>query len=322
MNLRHLLSWKGLFYGALLPALRQLGPARGDALLGLCGRFATLWPPRGRAVARGLSRARTALDIIGDDSTLRPRLAANAWRFLARDCGLQGLDDDALFGLFDVQGVEALESALAEGHGALLVGSHLGAHLAGLHWLYRRGLPLRLLVQRPKHISAELNRRFDEEGPHPQAGFFLRRDLPPGQCVERLLRARAALRAGLPVYLNGDIPWGGPNTRAGRFLGQNRRFLSVWTDLSVLTRTPVFLVFCTHQPGGRYDLTIEPLGTLPAGGENVAVACYLKRLEAAITARPDDAPAHLLWPCYGPPATAATAAAPRPSRRVAAAPLT
>lgn len=322
MNVRHLLSWKSLFYDALLPALRRLGPARADALLGFLGGLsAFLWPPRGRELARGLARGRTALGTHEDTAAFRPRLAANAWRFLARDCGLEGLSDDQVTGLFDVEGVELLEAALAEGRGALLVGSHLGGHLAALHWFYRRGLPLRLLVQRPKHISAELNRHFDREGPHAQTGFFLRRDLPSGQCVERLLRARAALRDGLAVYLNGDIPWGGPNTRSGRFLGNDHRFLSVWTDLSVLTGAPVFLVFCTHEPGGRYALTIEPQGTLTAGDENAAVARYLKRLEAAIAARPDDAPAHLLWPCYGPPTSAATGAARRPSRRVASLPL-
>ena len=145
------------------------------------------------------------------------------------------------------------------GRGAVLVGSHLGAHVAGLHWLYRRGVPLRLLVQRPGHVSGELNRRFDRiDDPHPQSGFFLRRDMATGQCVERLVRTRAALRDGLAVYLNGDIPWPGPNTRPGRLLGQHRRFLSVWTDLAALTRAPVFLIFCTHRPGGRYALTIDP----------------------------------------------------------------
>ena len=48
--------------------------------------------------------------------------------------------------------------------------------------------------------------------PYPQAGFFVRRDLSPVMAVERILRARAALRDGLAVYLTGDIPWSGPNS--------------------------------------------------------------------------------------------------------------
>jgi predicted LPLAT superfamily acyltransferase len=205
------------------------------------------------------------------------------------------------------------------GHGAILVGSHLGGHIAALHWLYRRGLPMRLLVQRPRHVSGELHRRFDLDGPHPQAGFFLRRDLPPGAAAGRMLRARAALRDGLAIYLTGDIPWQGPNARPGRLLGLTQSFLSSWTDLAVLARAPVFLMFCTHRPDGRFSLTIEPPWTLAPGDEPAAVARYLARLETEIAAHPADAVAHLLWPCYGPPrATSSPIPSLRPSRRVAA----
>src|SRR5258708_2064015 len=83
-----------------------------------------------------------------------------------------------------------------------------------------------------------------------------RRALSPVMAVERILRARSALRDGLAVYLTADIPWDGPNSRPGRLLGQTHRFLSVWADLAVQTRVPVFLVFCNHRGGGRYTLTI------------------------------------------------------------------
>src|SRR5206468_12722861 len=112
-----------------------------------------------------------------------------------------------------------------------------------------------LLVRRPRHVSTELDRRFDRAEAHPQSEFFLRRGLSPALAAERLLRARAALRDGLAVYLSGDIPWSGSNTRPGRLLGRSRTFLAVWADLAVVTRAPVFLVFCTHRPGGRYALT-------------------------------------------------------------------
>jgi phosphatidylinositol dimannoside acyltransferase len=315
VTLRHLFSWKSLFYDLLLPSLRLLGPIRADAALGALGRLALLGPSRRRELAAALDRARAALGAPWDTHALVPALAANAARFQARDYPLDAQPDAAALARFDVQGEDQLRAALREGRGAVLVGSHLGAHVAGLHGLYRKGLPLRLLVQRPRHVSAELDRRFDRaDGPHPQPGFFLRRDLSPGQCVERLLRARAALRDGLAVYLNGDIPWTGPNTRPGRLLGQPLRFLSVWTDLALLTRAPVFLIFCTHRSRGRYCLTIEPLG--PITDADAALARYLSRLEAEIAAHPADAVAHLLWPCYGPPASSPTR---RPSRRAAAA---
>jgi phosphatidylinositol dimannoside acyltransferase len=87
----------------------------------------------------------------------------------------------------------------------------------------------------------------------------------------------------------------------------------------VQTRVPVFLVFCNHRGGGRYGLTIDPPWMLRRGDEPAAVVRYFDRLEHAIAADPTDAVAHLLWPCYGPPARHAVPAH-RPGRRVAAVP--
>jgi lauroyl/myristoyl acyltransferase len=305
-RLRRVLSWKFVFYDLLLPALRMLGPTRGDAILGLLGRLAMAVRPRRRRRFRAsLARASAALDADWSiDSTL-PALAANAARFLGRDYPLDQQPDEAILARFDVRGYERLRATLADGRGAILVGSHLGAHIAGVHWLFRRGVPLRLLVQRPRHVSRELNRRFDARGPHPQTEMFLRRDLSRAGAVERVFRARAALRDGLAIYLNGDIPWTGPNTCTCRLLGRPQRFLAIWTELAVLTSAPVFLVFCTHLPGGRFALEIEAMGHLHSGEEESAVADYLKQLEARIEASPADAVAHLGWPCYvSPPAPA------------------
>jgi lauroyl/myristoyl acyltransferase len=300
-RLRHVWSWKFVFYDMLLPALRALGPGNGDRILAALGRLALSLQPRRRARLRtALRRAATALDADWSIRAIWPELAANTARFLARDYPLDRQCDDAALARFDVRGEERLRAAMERGQGAILVGSHLGAHIAGVHWFYRRGVPLRLLVQRPRHVSAELNRRFDAPGPHPQADFFLRRDLSPALAVERLLRARAALRDGLAIYMNGDIPWAGPNTCPGRLLGRPQRMLAIWTELAVLTRAPVFLVFCTHAPGGRFALDIEPLGWLRPGEEAVAVADYLRQLEARIANSPADAVAHLVWPCYEP----------------------
>ncbi len=300
-RLRHVWSWKFAFYDILLPALRALGPAWGDRILGSLGRLAMAIRPRRRARLRSaLRRAGAALDADWSMPTVWPALAANTARFLARDYPLDGQPDAAVLARFDVRGYERLRVALERGRGAILVGSHLGAHIAGVHWLYRRGLPLRLLVQRPRHVSRELNGRFDAEGPHRQSDLFLRRDLSPAVAVERLLRACAALRDGLAIYMNGDIPWSGPNTCPGRLLGRSHRMLAIWTELAVLTQAPVFLVFCTHAPAGRFALEIEPLGWLRPGEEATAVADYLRQLEGRIANSPADAVAHLVWPCYEP----------------------
>jgi len=291
-----------VFYHLLLPALRRLGPARGDVILGLLGRLAmAVRPRRRRRLRAALALASAALDADWSIKTTWPALAANTARFLARDYPLDCQPTEAVLRRFDVRGYERLRATMAEGRGAILVGSHLGAHIAGVHWLFRRDVPLRLLVQRPRHVSRELNRRFDAGGPHPQDKMFLRRDLSPAVAVERVLQARAALRDGLAIYLNGDIPWAGPNTCAGLLLGRHQRLLAIWTELAVLTGAPVFLVFCTHLPSGRFTLEIEAIGHLRLGEEETAVADYLKQLEARIATCPAEAVAHLAWPCYESP---------------------
>jgi phosphatidylinositol dimannoside acyltransferase len=301
-GLRRIMSWKFVFYDLLLPGLRRLGPAYGDGLLGFLGWVSmTARPHRGTRLREALVRARAALDADWPIETTWSRLAANTARFLARDYPLDRLPDEAVLKRFDVRGFERLSATLNEGQGAILVGSHLGAHIAGLHWLFRRGLPLRLLVQRPRHVSRELNHRFDAAGIHPQVEMFLRRDLSPAVAIERVFRARAALRDGMAIYLNGDIPWTGPNTCAGRLLGRPQRLLAIWTELAVLTGAPVFFVFCTHLPRGRFALEIEAMGHLRPGEEQTAVADYLKQLEARIATSPADAVAHLVWPCYQSP---------------------
>jgi lauroyl/myristoyl acyltransferase len=315
-RLRHVWSWKFVFYDVLLPALRALGPARGDRILCGLGRMALALQPRRRARLRSaLRRAGAALEADWLIREIWPALAANTARFQARDYPLDRQTDEAVLSRFDVRGYERLRAAIDRGRGAILVGSHLGAHIAGVHWLYRRGLPLRLLVQRPRHVSGELNRRFDAGGPHPQAALFLRRDLSMAVAVERVLRARAALRDGLAIYLNGDIPWSGPNTCPGRLLGRPQRMLAIWTELAVLTQAPVFLVFCTHAPAGRFSLEIEPLGWLRPGEEAMAVADYLRQLESRIANSPADAVAHLVWPCYEPHTHPAPMPGPARNRR-------
>ena len=263
MTFRHLLSWKFGFYELLLPALRRLGPARCDAILGGLGRLiAALWPPR-RTELTGARSGEAALGADWDPEAVRPALAANCGpvpgpRLPPRRPPTTTSSPGSTSGASRTSKPRSAAAA-----GPSWWGATWGATSRRCTGSYRRGVPLRLLVQRPRHVSSELDRRFDRDGPHPQSGFFLRRDLSPALAAERLLRARAALRDGLAVYLSGDIPWSGPNTRPGRLLGRTRPFLSVWADLAVLTRVPVFLLFCTHRPGGRYALTIEPPGPSP-----------------------------------------------------------
>src|SRR5208283_4232686 len=172
--LRRIFCWKFAFYELFLPLLRTLGPSRSDAVLRRLGQiFTLLWPGRRARLRNSLMKVRDALDL-----------------------------DGTVFERFEVLGYEHLERALAAGVGVILVGSHLGAYIAGLHWLFRKRLPVRALVQRPWHVSRKLSHWFDgAQGPYAQSEMSLRRDLPPADAIELLIRARAALRDGLALYL-------------------------------------------------------------------------------------------------------------------------
>jgi lauroyl/myristoyl acyltransferase len=297
MTPRQFTSWKGWFYGVILPALRLLGPESGDAALGAIGRLAHVaWPPRRRAMERATTRAARLLGPSFEPLVFGRDLAAGVARFTARDVVLEGLTDADFHARYDVRGDRAFLDALATGKGVVIVGAHLGAYIPALHWIYRLGIPLRTLIQKPQHVSRSLRRRFEmRDGFLPQSAMHLRRDLSPSHAAERILQARGALRAGMAVYLCGDIPW--PSGRAGALLGENQRVLSLWADLAAATGAFVVPVFGLHR-GGRIQLTFDPPWTVEHGGEAPAVARYLSRLGQVISAEPAQAVAFWTWPGY------------------------
>ena len=285
------IGWKPVFYDAILPMLRCLGPSRCDAALGILGRAVSALSSRD-----AIASANAALQADWDLAKTQSSLNANVSRFAARDYPLDGLSDPQCFDRFDVHGYEHFESARDRGRGVIILGCHLGAYLSGIHWLFRRGVSLRLLAQRPSHVSRYLQAMLDRDDvAHPQSGFSLRRRMPAGEGAGRLVRARAALKDGLAVYVCGDIPWPSSQARTGRFLGQDRPFQAVWADLAEITGAAIVPIFSHHEPNGRYAITFEP--PFPPDPKT-AVPRYLKRLEAEILARPSEAVAYLTWPCY------------------------
>src|SRR6266536_3192798 len=51
-------------------------------------------------------------------------------------------------------------------------GHHFGSHMMPAHWLVRAGYPLRLFMERPRHISKFLSREFEADGPMAQKKLF------------------------------------------------------------------------------------------------------------------------------------------------------
>lgn len=292
--LRHFLSRKTWFYGVVLPMARRLGPAGGDALLGRLGRLVPL---------KGVDRARLgrASDRLGADWDLEATsaaLRANGPRFAARDYLLSGLSDAEALRRFHIEGLEHLDAARGAGRGVVLLGSHFGAYMPAFHWLARVRMPIRLLVQRPHHVSPELAALFDAEAEHPQRAFFLKRGMPADEGARRVWHARAILRDGMALAVNGDVAWPSGCARRGRLLGVEQGFLGVWADLAVLTGAAVVPYFARHLPEGRYTIRFDVPWSIGPGDESAAVAAYLSRLEREIRAHPAEAVAHLTWPSF------------------------
>jgi len=299
VTIRRIFTWKSLVYGAMLPALRPF-PVFAERVLAACGRLCWALPHRRRRLARQLDAAAGALNLPPLGPADRSNFAANTARFVARDYLLGRFDDQEPDRRFEISGREHIINALRDGRGVLLLGSHFGAHVAGIHWLNRQGWPLRMLIQRPKHVSKRLAGAFDRDAgdPFAQSAFFLRRHLPPIECARRVLRVHEAIRRGMVVYLSGDVPWESRNARPARLLGREQTFLSVWADLAALTGAPVVPMFCGHRPGGGHRLTFDTPWHVRPGEEGEAVERYIRRLERAIRDDPTDAVAHITWPCY------------------------
>ena len=172
MKLRRSLDWKSWYYEVILPALRRLGPEGCDLALSRLGRaYARTSPGRRGEIGRAVARTRAVLGARWDEAEVARAVEANLARFSARDYPLDGLADDEVASRFEVEGAEHLDSAAAKGRGVIVVGSHLGAYLPAQHWLYRRGIPLRLLVQRPDTSRASYTGGSTWAGRSPSRAF-------------------------------------------------------------------------------------------------------------------------------------------------------
>lgn len=287
----HRMSWKSLYYGPWMALLKRLPPARADAL------NRALWQGFTQASPRGRARMRTALAAAaaaGCDTVSADTLATQASRMLARDCWLRPDRDNSLV---EVEGFDAVAKLAERGQGAVLLGCHMGGYIRALHWLYRRNLPIRMLVQCPSHVSPELKSRLDvRDGAFPQQSLFVKRGLSTQSCVERILKAHAAVRSGILMYLCGDIPW--HKGRDGEFLNTTRRFQTIWLDLALATGAPVIPVFGCFGSNGRLQIQFDTPFHVDRNDPDAALHRYLARLTDVVRACPDQAWPYWSWPAY------------------------
>ena len=249
-----------------------------------------------QAVARG----RSLLGCQWDVPEVSRELAGNHVLWRTRDLLLDGVTDDRARAMFAVTGRENLDAAYGEGRGCIVLASHFGAHLLPAHWLFREGFPVRFYMERPRHISRFLSRHFETDGPLGQDKLFISRQGVPADSAGSILRAARTLKAGMLLYLAGDVRWTGQLTEPARFLGRDMRFSTTWVVLAAMTGTPVVMVFCRMQPDGRYHIEFRPAFHVPKdapekGETGRWVRHFLELLEDQVRRYPENSNDYFFW---------------------------
>ena len=181
-----------------------------------------------------------------------------------------------------------------------MLASHFGAHLLPAHWLFREGFPVRFYMERPRHISRYLPRHFETDGPLGQDKLFISRQGRAGRLGQLDPPRARTLKAGMLLYLAGDVRWTGQLTEPARFLGRDMRFSTTWVVLAAMTGTPVVMVFCRMEPDGRYHIEFRPAFHVPRdapekGETGRWVRHFLEVLEDQVRRYPENSNDYFFW---------------------------
>ena len=122
----------------------------------------------------------------------------------------------------------------------------------------------------------------------------------PADSASSILRGVRAIKAGMLLYLAGDVRWTGQLTESARFLGRTMRFSTTWVTLAAMTEAPVVMVFCRMEPDGRYHIEFREAFQIPkdvaARGEVRGwVQHFLDTLEVQVCRYPANSNEYFFW---------------------------
>jgi KDO2-lipid IV(A) lauroyltransferase len=182
----------------------------------------------------------------------------------------------------------------------ILLCNHFGSHMMPAHWLMRERYPLRLYMERPRHISRFLARQFDTDGPTGQRKLFVSRKASPAEGASSVMRAARVIQAGMILMIAGDVRWTGTWTSPATFLGHPYTFSNTWVRLAALTGAPIVPVFCRIEADGSFRLEFRDPYTLPRGNpgpEETAdrVQAFLHTIEAEVENYPENSGEYFFW---------------------------
>jgi phosphatidylinositol dimannoside acyltransferase len=289
------------FLKAVLPAIRTLPLPLASRFLASFGRLEyRLSPVLRRSFERAVEQGRSVLGCDWDVPAISRELAGNHILWRTRDMLLDGVPDRRASEMFVVEGRENLDAAYRLCRGCIVLASHFGAHLLPAHWLFREKFPLRFYMERPRHISRFMSRHFKTDGPLGQDKLFISRQGVPADSASSILRAARTLKAGMLLYLAGDVRWTGQMTDSARFLGRSMRFSTTWVVLAAMTEAPVVMVFCRMQPDGRYHMGFRPAFTVPKNAADKGKAAewverFIEVLEDQVRCYPANSNDYFFW---------------------------
>jgi len=306
LRLRHALEYAAVAaLAVVLKALpRRLALALGAAI-GQLGWWARI---RRRLVLANLARA---LPEAADAERRRvgARAARNFGRTVAEFLRFAGADRERVLELVEIEGLDVLREALAEGRGAVVVTGHLGAWALYVTALGAAGIPSALLV------GVQTNRRVDE--------LILS---IPGGAVQFISKAKTApreilkaLRANKAIVMVADH-YSSDQQVYVPFLGHPAFTLPLPGSLVARHRLPLLAMAGHRTSGGRHRLELGRI-ELPAAGDVDALrlevaARFNQRLGEAVLRHPDQYFwYHGRWkvrPRESPPRLVAVTRSPRP----------
>jgi predicted LPLAT superfamily acyltransferase len=181
------------------------------------------------------------------------------------------------FDLFDIglQGAEPLFEELRQGHGALLIGAHLGSFEAA-RALGRRVTGVRVAMVMYEENARMLNETLEALSP------AARRDVIPLGRLDAMLRVKDFLADGGIVGVLGDRSLADEDVRELSFLGAPARFPAGPLRMAALLRMPVLFMAGLYLGGNRYRLYFEPIADFsvdPRPSPDDALRNYVACLE-------------------------------------------
>ena len=158
------------------------------------------------------------------------------------------------FDLFDIRihGLDALDAALAQGRGCLLLGSHLGSfEIVRAVGLSREQIAVKVLMDEQ---NAPLIRALIQ-GLNPAVADTV---IQVGG-VDTMLQVQECLTHGGVVGIMGDRLMVEDQSVSCEFLGERAAFPTGSVRLAHVVRAPVVIFFGLYRGGNRYDIHLELL---------------------------------------------------------------